>query len=122
MAYFDDKTSIEQYLDDIVSNVEDMDEYNYEIHIYTSGLFNSVVGGAFVQIDEILEESYVTEILKQSNTQYIVKFDVISGDDRTRVLNADLTLKDVSKNELNLDANINIPDEGKYIIKFTNFI
>lgn len=116
MAYFDDKTSIEQYLDDIVSNVEDMDEYNYEIHIYTSGLFNSVVGGAFVQIDEILEESYVTEILKQSNTQYIVKFDVISGDDRTRVLNADLTLKDVSKNELNLDADINIPDEGNILL------
>ena len=64
MSYFEDKTSIEQSLDSFVNDVEMMDEYDYQLHIYTSGLFNSVVGFAFVQTDNILEESYVLEFLK----------------------------------------------------------
>ncbi len=116
MSYFEDKDSIEQYLDDLVDSVESMEEYNYEIHIYTSGLFNSVVGGSFVQIDDILEESYVIELLRQSNNEYSIVFDIVSDNDKSRVLNATMTLKNIDKNNANVEVNFDFPEEGNLIL------
>ena len=112
MSYFEDKTSIEQSLDSFVNDVEMMDEYDYQLHIYTSGLFNSVVGFAFVQTDNILEESYVLEFLKQNNVSGTITYDIVSGADRARVLSADIVINEANNNKVDMDISMDLRDQG----------
>ena len=112
MSYFQDKTYVEQSLDDFVNDVEMMDEYDYELHIYTSGLFNSVVGFAFVQTDNILEESYVLEFLKQNNVSGTVTFDLVSGADKARVLSANMLINEATNNKVNMDISMDLREQG----------
>lgn len=112
MSYFQDKTYVEQALDDFVNDVEMMDEYDYELHIYTSGLFNSVVGFAFVQTDNILEESYVLEFLKQNNVSGTVTFDLVSGADKARVLSANMLINEATNNKVDMDISMDLREQG----------
>ena len=112
MSYFEDKTSIEQSLDSFVNDVEMMDEYDYELHIYTSGLFNSVVGFAFVQTDNILEESYVLEFLKQNNVSGTITYDLVSGADKARVLSANMLINEATNNKVNMDISMDLREQG----------
>ena len=112
MSYFQDKTYVEQSLDDFVNDVEMMDEYDYELHIYTSGLFNSVVGFAFVQTDNILEESYVFEFLKQNNVSGTITYDLVSGADKARVLSANMLINEATNNKVNMDISMDLREQG----------
>lgn len=112
MSYFQDKTYVEQSLDDFVNDVEMMDEYDYELHIYTSGLFNSVVGFAFVQTDNILEESYVLEFLKQNNVSGTITYDLVSGADKARVLSANMLINEATNNKVNMDISMDLREQG----------
>lgn len=112
MSYFQDKTYVEQSLDDFVNDVEMMDEYDYELHIYTSGLFNSVVGFAFVQTDNILEESYVLEFLKQNNVSGTITYDLVSGADKARVLSANMLINEATSNKVNMDISMDLREQG----------
>ncbi len=112
MSYFQDKTYVEQSLDDFVNDVEMMDEYDYELHIYTSGLFNSVVGFAFVQTDNLLEESYVLEFLKQNNVSGTITYDLVSGADKARVLSANMLINEATNNKVNMDISMDLREQG----------
>lgn len=116
MSYFEDQDSVKQYLDDFVDEVEMMDEYDYEIHIYTSGLFNTVVGGAFVQIDNVLEESYVMELLKQNNKEVSMTLDFVSDNDKSRVLNSTITLLETNKDRTTMELDFNFPEMGNLVL------
>ena len=119
ISYFNDnQETVSNLLNGVISSMDNVDTGygNIEAHIYTSGLFNSFVGAAFVVTDEYNDKNLI-EVVKQADNKYVISLKEIEYDTENIYGTLTLVINKVTENDMDIQAEVNIPDYGTCGVK-----
>ncbi len=124
VSYFNDNQElVVNVLNTVISTMDNVDTGygNIEAHIYTSGLFNSFVGAAFVVTDEY-DDKRLIEVVKQADNAYVISLKEIEYDTENIYGTLTLVINKVTENDMDIQAEVNIPDYGTCGVKLVGNI
>lgn len=119
LAYFKDKDDdIKDAIDLLLDEVEYMEdeEGTIEVHYYTSGMFKTFVGAAFVATDDWGDQAIIEVVNTEKNTYDIAFKEVYDGDEE-ELFTAKVVANKLTKNEADLEVSFEVKDEGEFTAK-----